>query len=117
MKHAARKWIAWAGLIFSLLAVIAINGGAWFLEQALMGPVNAYIRDRTLAFLQEKSVEGLLITFPHEPDSWVKLVIDPATSLVRSEGNLKGVTIIQKAQWTNRLPRIIPPPPKYACGR
>ena len=64
MKLAARKWLAWAGLIFSLLAVIAINGGAWFLEQALMGPVNAYIRDRTLAFLQEKSVEGLLITFP-----------------------------------------------------
>jgi len=60
---------------------------------------------------------GLLITFPHEPDSWIRLVIDPATSLVRSEGNLKGVTIIQKAQWTNRLPRVIPLPPKYACGR
>ncbi|HSE65693.1 MAG TPA: hypothetical protein VLB12_01820, partial [Gemmatimonadales bacterium] len=59
-----RKTIAWAGLVFSLLAVIAINGGAWFLERALMAPVNAYIRDRTLAFLQEKSVEGLLITFP-----------------------------------------------------
>jgi hypothetical protein len=64
MKLPARRRIAWAGLIFSLLAVIAINGGAWFLERALMGPVNAYLRDRTLAFLQEKSVEGLLITFP-----------------------------------------------------
>jgi hypothetical protein len=29
-----------------------------------MAPVSAYIRDRTLAFLQEKSVEGLRITFP-----------------------------------------------------
>ena len=59
-----RKAITWSGVVIVLVAVLAINGGAWLLERALMAPVNAYIRDRTLAFLQEKSVEGLLITFP-----------------------------------------------------
>lgn len=60
---------------------------------------------------------GLRITFPTEPSyGWIKLVVDPATSLVRSEANAKAVTVIQKAQWTNRLPRVIPLPPKNACG-
>ena len=54
-----RKTITWSGVVTVLVAVLAINGGAWLLERALMAPVNAYIRDRTLAFLQEKSVEGL----------------------------------------------------------
>ncbi|HEY7028290.1 MAG TPA: hypothetical protein VH438_11815 [Gemmatimonadales bacterium] len=59
-----RKAITWSGVVIVLVAVLAINGGAWLLERALMAPVNTYIRDRTLAFLQEKSVEGLTITFP-----------------------------------------------------
>ncbi|HSE65658.1 MAG TPA: hypothetical protein VLB12_01640, partial [Gemmatimonadales bacterium] len=59
-----RKAITWSGIVIVLVAVLAINGGAWLLERALMAPVNAYIRDRTLAFLQEKSVEGLRIDFP-----------------------------------------------------
>ena len=59
-----RRAITWSGVGIVLLAVLAINGGAWLLERALMAPVNTYIRDRTLAFLQEKSVEGLTITFP-----------------------------------------------------
>jgi len=59
-----RKTITWSGVVIVLVAVLAINGGAWLLERALMLPVNAYIRDRTLAFLQEKNLEGLVITFP-----------------------------------------------------
>jgi len=59
---------------------------------------------------------GLLITLPHVPaGDWIRLVVDPATSLVRSEGTAKGITIIH-AGWTNQLPRIIPLPPKNACG-
>jgi hypothetical protein len=58
---------------------------------------------------------GLLITFPHTPaGDWIRLVVDPATSLVRRSGDAKGTTIIH-AQWTNRLPRIIGLPPKNAC--
>ena len=45
----------------------------------------------------------------------MKLVVDPATSLVRSETVGDAVTVIKKAQWTNRLPRVIPLPSKYAC--
>ena len=60
---------------------------------------------------------GLRITFPTKPAyGWIKLVVDPATSLVRSEANDEAVTVIKKAQWTNRLPRVIPLPPKDACG-
>jgi len=62
--HVTRKQVGWFGVITFLLTVIAIYGGAWLLERALMLPVNAYIKDRTLAFLQEKNVEGLVITFP-----------------------------------------------------
>ena len=59
---------------------------------------------------------GLLITFPHTPAAyWFHLVVDPATSLVRRSGIGKATTIIH-AGWTNRLPRIIPMPSKYACG-
>jgi hypothetical protein len=46
----------------------------------------------------------------------MKLVVDPATALVRSETVGGAVTVIKKAQWTNRLPRVIPLPPKDACG-
>jgi hypothetical protein len=60
---------------------------------------------------------GLRITFPGEPSyGWIKLVVDPATSLVRSEADAEAVTVIKQAQWTNRLPRVIPLPPKNACG-
>jgi len=87
-----------------LVAVLAINGGAWLLERALMAPVNAYIRDRTLAFLQEKSVEGLLITFPRLDLSLVRrqvLIHDlsirydnkDSTRYVRFQANVPRITL------------------------
>ena len=62
--HVTRRQAGWFGAVTLLLLVLSIYGGAWLLERALMLPVNAYIRDRTLAFLQEKNLEGLVITFP-----------------------------------------------------
>jgi hypothetical protein len=52
--------------------------------------------------------QALLIKDPKRPDDWEKLVIDPATGLVRSDTNSKGVTTIEAANWTNHLPRIVP---------
>jgi hypothetical protein len=63
-RHVTRRQVGWFGAVTLLLLVLSIYGGAWLLERALMVPVNAYIRSRTLAFLQEKNVEGLIITFP-----------------------------------------------------
>jgi hypothetical protein len=66
------------------------------------------------------AVEGgqaLLISFPQEPrEDWIELVVDPATSLVRSETNGKSTTRIEIAEWTNLLPRVVPLPPKTTCG-
>jgi len=99
-----RKTITWSGVVMVLVAVLAINGGAWLLERALMAPVNAYIRDRTLAFLQEKSVEGLLITFPRLDLSLVRrqvLIHDlsirydnkDSTRYVRFQANVPRITL------------------------
>jgi hypothetical protein len=99
-----RKTITWSGVVIVLVAVLAINGGAWLLERALMAPVNAYIRDRTLAFLQEKSVEGLLITFPRLDLSLVRrqvLIHDlsirydnkDSTRYVRFQANVPRITL------------------------
>jgi hypothetical protein len=52
--------------------------------------------------------QELLIKDPQRPIDWLKVVIDPATSLVRSETNFKSVTTIEAANWTNHLPRIVP---------
>ncbi len=62
--HVTRRQAGWLGVATILLTAMALYGGAWLLERALMAPVSNYIRDRTLAFLQEKNVEGLVITFP-----------------------------------------------------
>jgi hypothetical protein len=60
--------------------------------------------------------QALLISFPQEPWAWIKLVVDPATSLLRSESGAKGTTLIETAEWTNRLPRVVPLPAKNACS-
>jgi hypothetical protein len=52
--------------------------------------------------------QALLIKDPKKPDDWEKLVIDPATGLVRSDTNSKSATIIEAANWTTHLPRIVP---------
>jgi hypothetical protein len=39
---------------------------------------------------------------------------DPETSLVRSETTVKGTTFIETAEWTNRLPGIVPLGSRYA---
>ncbi len=53
-----------------------------------------------------KGGQELLISFP-SGGGWIKLVVDPATSLVRSETGAKGATTIEAAGWTNRLPRVV----------
>jgi hypothetical protein len=62
-----------------------------------------------------KGGQSLLIPFPKTEDPWIKLVVDPATSLVRSYATIKGTIVINTAAWTNQLPRVIPQPPKTAC--
>jgi hypothetical protein len=55
--------------------------------------------------------QALLIKDPGDPADPKKLVIDPATALVRSETYYRGVTntiFIEAANWTNNLPRIVP---------
>jgi len=52
--------------------------------------------------------QGLLIKQPQDAGGWEKLVIDPAAALVRSDSNSKGTTIIEAANWTNQLPRVVP---------
>jgi hypothetical protein len=61
---------------------------------------------------------SLLISFPHDrlAGSWIKVVIDPRTALVRSETTVKGTTLVEISELTDRLPRVIPLPPKNACG-
>jgi hypothetical protein len=60
--------------------------------------------------------QGLLISFPQESrEDWIKLVVDPVTSLLHSETSAKGAIRIVIAGWTDRLPRVIPLPPKTAC--
>lgn len=59
---------------------------------------------------------GLLIRLAGVPAAdWIRLVVDPKTSLVRSEGNAKAITIIH-AGWTNRLPKIVPLGGKTCSG-
>jgi hypothetical protein len=62
-----------------------------------------------------KGGQSLLIPFPKTEDPWIKLVVDPATSLVHSYATIKGTIVINTAAWTNQLPRVIPLPPKTAC--
>jgi hypothetical protein len=62
-----------------------------------------------------KGGQSLLIPFPKTDDPWIKLVVDPKTSLVRSYATIKGTLVIDTAAWTNQLPRVIPQPPKDAC--
>ena len=62
--HITRKQIVLSTLGTALLTVSGTYLAARLLERALAVPVNAYIRDRTLAFLQEKTPDGLVITFP-----------------------------------------------------
>jgi hypothetical protein len=62
-----------------------------------------------------KGGQSLLIPFPKTEDPWIKLVVDPATSLVHSYATIKGTIVIHTAAWTNQLPRVIPLPPKTAC--
>jgi hypothetical protein len=51
---------------------------------------------------------GLLIKLRRVPAAdWPRLVVDPATALVRSEGDAKAITVIH-TRWTNRLPKIVP---------
>jgi hypothetical protein len=61
--------------------------------------------------------QSLLIPFPGETDGLpsIKLIVDTATSLVRSETTVKGTWVINTAEWTKRLPKVIPQPPKTAC--
>jgi len=51
--------------------------------------------------------QALLIKDPKKPDDWEKVVIDPATALVRGDTNFKSVITIEAANWTNHLPRIV----------
>jgi hypothetical protein len=53
-----------AALGLSLLTAAGLWLASWTLERSLREPVNAYLRARTLAFLSEQTVEGLVITFP-----------------------------------------------------
>jgi hypothetical protein len=62
-----------------------------------------------------KDGQSLLIPFPKTEDPWIKLVVDPATSLMHSYTTIKGTIVINTAAWTNQLPRVIPLPPKTAC--
>lgn len=48
----------------SLLTAAGLWVVSWALERSLREPVNAYLRSRTLAFLSEQNLEGLIITFP-----------------------------------------------------
>ena len=52
--------------------------------------------------------QGLLITQSRFDGGWEKLVIDPASALVRSDTNAKGTITIEAANWTNQLPRVVP---------
>ncbi|MGD0553898.1 MAG: hypothetical protein ABSA93_02845 [Streptosporangiaceae bacterium] len=53
-----------------------------------------------------KGGQELLISFP-SGGGWIKLVVDPATSLVRNETDAKVATTIEAAGWTNQLPRVV----------
>jgi len=55
--------------------------------------------------------QALLIKDPENPDNPKKVVIDPATALVRSETTYRHATTtttIEAANWTTSLPRIVP---------
>jgi hypothetical protein len=52
--------------------------------------------------------QALLIKDPKRPDDWEKLVVDPATALIRSDSTSKATTTIEAANWTNQLPRVVP---------
>ncbi len=55
---------AMGALLLSVLVAAGLWLASWGLERSLRVPINAYLRSRTLAFLQEQNFEGLTITFP-----------------------------------------------------
>jgi hypothetical protein len=62
-----------------------------------------------------KGGQSLLIPLAEVP--WMKLVVDPKTSLVHSEaiaGKL-GEMVVEISQWTNHLPRVVPVQSKSSC--
>ncbi len=63
MKVTGRR-VALSGLATAAVALAGTYLTARLLERSLRTPVNSYIRDHTLGFLRERSVEGLSITFP-----------------------------------------------------
>ena len=62
MSRKARIW-----LLVLLVFVVAISVALWILptrfEAALRAEVNEYIRERTLAMLNEKDISGLSVDF------------------------------------------------------
>jgi hypothetical protein len=109
----------------------AITTDAWVAESLIdlewVDPTPPQVRAaafRALAALPDVTSLGpvpggqeLLIKSPQDPTAWEKVVIDPATSLVRSDANFKSTIIIEAANWTNHLPRIVPLGPKTGCFR
>jgi hypothetical protein len=62
--------------------------------------------------------QELLIAFPGQSrDTWIRLIIDPATAQLRSVITSKGTSQITIAQWANQLPRIVELGPKAGCDR
>src|ERR1017187_1095712 len=62
-----------------------------------------------------KGGQSLLIPLAAVP--WMKLVVDPKTSLVHSEAfaGKPGYVAVEISQWTNHLPRVVPVGPKSSC--
>jgi hypothetical protein len=59
--------------------------------------------------------QSLEIPFPGQVPSSIKLVVNPATSLVSSETTFKGTIAVTTAGWTSQLPKVVPLGSKSAC--